>query len=386
MNNKKKINIGLIGYKFMGKAHSHAYASVGRFFKLSAIPVMKAICGRDKGAVRDAAQTYGWESYETSWEKLVKREDIDLIDISAPSDVHKDICIAAVESGKDIFCEKPLAINLKDALEMLKAVEKAGVKHMIGFNYRMTPAVRLAKRLIDEGRVGKLYHFRAYFLQDWLVNPQFPLVWRLRKEIAGSGAHGDMGGHLIDIARYLVGEFDEVIGMNQRFIKERPLPKEVLTGITAQAGEGRGPVTVDDATAFLAKFKNGIFGTFETTRFATGRRSKNGFEINGSKGCIAFNFEDMNHLQFYSLDDPEHIRGFRKIIVTEACHPYMSAWWPPGHIIGYEHTFIHEVYELMEALANDRMPVPNFIDGVKCQEVLEAVDESIEQREWIKVK
>lgn len=383
---KKKINVGLIGYKFMGKAHSHAYASVGRFFKISAIPVMKAICGRDKDAIKDAAQTYGWEGYETSWEKLVKRKDIDLIDISAPSDVHKDICIAAAEARKDIFCEKPLALTLKDALEMLKAVEKTGVKHMIGFNYRMTPAVRLAKRLIDEDRIGKIFHFRAYFLQDWLVNPKFPLVWRLRKEIAGSGAHGDMGGHLIDMARYLVGEFDEVIGMNQTFIKERPLPKEVLTGITAQAGEGRGSVTVDDATAFLAKFKNSVFGTFETTRFATGRRSKNGFEINGSKGCIAFNFEDMNHLQFYSLDDSEHIRGFRNIIVTEACHPYMNAWWPPGHIIGYEHTFIHEVYELMEALANDRIPVPNFIDGVKCQEVLDAVDESIKKKRWVQLK
>jgi len=269
---------------------------------------------------------------------------------------------------------------------MLKAVEKAGVKHMIGFSYRMTPAIRLARQLIEENRIGKIHHFRAYFLQDWLVDPNFPLVWRLRKEIAGSGAHGDMGGHLIDMARYLIGEFDEVIGMNQTFIKERPLPKEVLTGITAQAGEGTGPVTVDDATAFLARFKNGAFSTFETTRFATGRRSKNGFEINGSKGCIAFNFEDMNHLQFYSLEDPEHIRGFRKIMVTEACHPYMKAWWPPGHIIGYEHTFIHEIYELMEALANDRMPVPNFTDGIKCQEVLDAVDESIEQKGWVKVE
>jgi len=377
------INVGLIGYKFMGKAHSNAYLDMPKFFKPRGTPIMKVLCGRDEAGVRGVADTFGWQEVETSWEKLIERKDIDLIDIAAPPNVHREIAISAAKAGIHIFCEKPLAMNVKEAREMLKVVEDAGIKHMIGFNYRRVPAVSLAKKLIEEGAIGKIYHFRAVYLQDRLVDPNFPLVWRLQKEIAGSGSHGDLGSHLIDIARYLVGEFTEVIGMNETFIKERPLVKS-MTGLSAKASGGTGKVTVDDATSFLARFENGALGSFEATKFAPGRKNYNSFEINGSKGSIVFNLERMNELQFYSRKDPQETSGFRTIIVTEPIHPYLSAWWPPGHIIGYEHTFIHEVYDLCEAIANDTSVTPNFYDGVKCQEVLEAVELSIEERRWVK--
>lgn len=380
----KEIRVGLVGYKFMGKAHSHAYKDLIMFFEPKAIPVMRAICGRNEEAVRQVAQKYGWESYETSWERMVERDDIDLIDISSPGDTHRDIAVAAAEKGKHILCEKPLANNLKEAKDMLKAVEKAGVKHMVGFNYRRVPAVGLAKKMIEEGKIGEIYHFRATYLQDWIVDPEFPLVWRLQKEKAGSGPHGDLNAHIIDLARYLVGEFDQVVGMSKTFIEERPLPEEV-TGLAAKAGAKRGKVTVEDACLFLAKFKNGALGSFEATRFATGRKNYNRFEINGSKGSIVFNLEEMNVLEFYSREDPDYAQGFKRIMVTEGVHPYISAWWPPGHIIGYEHTFIHQAYDLMNALAEDRMPSPSFLDGVRCQEVLEAVEKSVQKGKWVKV-
>lgn len=383
----RKINIGLVGYKFMGKAHSNAYRKVAMFFDLPVEPVMKAICGRDEAAVKAAAEKFGWESYETSWEKLIERDDIDLIDITAPSNAHKEIAIAAAKAGKHILCEKPLALTLEDAEEMLEAVEKAGVKHMIGFNYRRCPALSLAKRMIDEGKLGKIYHFRGHYLQDFILDPNFPLVWRLRKDIAGSGALGDLGAHTIDIARWLVGEISEVVGMSETFVKERPLPLE-MTGLSATSSEGAemGQVTVDDATAFLARFENGALGIFEATRFAAGHDNTNWFEINGSKGSIRFNFERMNELEYYSVDDEEGYRGFRTIQATHPSHPYMSAWWPAGHIIGYEHTFIHQVKDLLECIAADRMPSPNFFDGVECQRVLDAVERSIANRTWVKVR
>ncbi len=382
----RNINIGLVGYKFMGKAHSHAYKDVGMFFNLPVNPVMKAICGRDEEWVSDAARSFGWEGYETSWESLVARDDIDLIDITAPSNFHKDIAIAAAKNGKDIFCEKPLALSVEDAQEMLDAVEKAGVKHMIGFNYRRTPAIMLAKKMIDEGKIGRIFHFRGMYLQDWIIDPNFPLVWRLDKEVAGSGSLGDLGAHTIDLARWLVGDFQEVIGMSETFIKERPVPSK-MTGLSAQKTETaeKGEVTVDDATAFLGKFKNGAMGTFEATRFAPGHRNTNFFEINGSKGSIRFDFESMNELEYYNVDDCEGYQGFRKILVTEEIHPYIDAWWPSGHIIGYEHTFIHEVKDLIEAIGHDKMPEPNFKDGVACQKVLDAVERSIEKKIWIEV-
>jgi len=381
---KDTINVGLIGYKFMGKAHSHAYKDVAMFFEPKAKPVRKAICGRDEAGIKEAAEKFGWESYETSWEKLVQREDIDLIDISAPSYVHKDIALAAAQNGKHIFCEKPLAMNVAEAREMVEAVNKAGVKHMVGFNYRRVPAIGLAKRLIEEGAIGQIRHFRGTYLQDWLSDPDFPLNWRMDKKIAGSGAHGDLNAHMLDIARYLVGDLSEVVGMNKTFIAERPVSLG-QSGLTGVAGKKKGKVTVDDATLFLAKFTNGAMGSFEATRLAPGHKNFNRFEINGSEGTLIFVFERMNELDFFSRKDPSHAQGFRNIIATEGEHPYVAAWWPPGHIIGYEHTFVNEVYDLMNYLALDKMPEPNFADGLKVQEVLEKVDKSIESGRWEKV-
>lgn len=380
------IRVGMVGYKFMGKAHSNAYRALPMFFPASLRPEMKAICGRDAAALEAARAQFGWEDAETDWRKLIARDDIDLIDINAPSDAHKQIAIAAAEAGKHLFCEKPLALSLADAREMLDAAERAGVKHMIGFNYRFATAVQLAKKLIAEGRIGQIYHIRAVFLQDWIIDPEFPLVWRLQKDVAGSGSLGDLGAHSIDLARFLVGEFKEVIGMNETFVKERPLPGS-MTGLSASgsAGGERGPVTVDDATLFMARFEGGALGSFEATRFAAGHRCTNAFEINGSKGSIKFDFERMNELEVYFTEDAADVQGFRRVLATDAAHAYMDAWWPAGHTIGYEHTFTHEVLELMTAFAEDRQPTPSFVDGVRCQEVLEAVDRSIAERRWVSV-
>lgn len=382
-----EVQVGMIGYKFMGKAHSHAYRDLPMFFPNTARPVMKLICGRNEKDVAQAASQLGWEGYVTDWRELLQRKDIDLIDINAPSDTHKEIAIAAAQAGKHIFCEKPLALTLADSRDMLTAVEAAGVKHMVGFNYRFAPAVMLAKKLIDEGRLGKIYHFRGLFLQDWLIDPEFPLAWRLQKEIAGSGSHGDLGAHVIDLAHYLVGDLQEVIGMNDTFVKERPLPTAGTTGLSSKGGVSteRGAVTVDDATLFMARFANGAMGSFEATRFAAGHRCTNSFEINGSKGSVKFDFERMNELQVYFVEDARDVQGFRRVLATDPAHAFAEAWWPPGHTIGYEHTFIHEMVELMNAIHEDRQPVPNFNDGVKCQAVLEAVDKSIEERRWVAI-
>ncbi len=381
----KKIKVGMVGYKFMGKAHSNAYRALPMFFPdAPAGPELKVLCGRDAAAVEQARAQFGWEEAETDWRQLVQRDDLDLIDINAPSDAHKEIALAAAAAGKHLFCEKPLALSLTDAREMLAAARQAGIKHMVGFNYRFSPAVQLVKKLIDEGRLGQIYHFRAWFLQDWILDPDFPLVWRLQKDIAGSGSHGDLGAHLIDMARYLVGEFSEVIGMSETFVKDRPVAAE-MTGLSAKGDKDapRGPVTVDDATLFLARFEGGALGSFEATRFAAGHRSTNSFEINGSKGSVIFDFERMNELQVYFTDDADDVQGFRRVLVTDAPHAYINAWWPAGHTIGFEHTFTHEMLELFTAIHEDRQPSPNFVDGVKCQEVLEAVDRSIAERRWV---
>jgi predicted dehydrogenase len=382
----KQLRVGMIGYKFMGKAHSNAYRSLPMFFPEALKPEMVAICGRNVSAVQAAAVQLGWSESVTDWKELVHREDIDLIDINAPSDAHKEIAIAAAKAGKHIFCEKPLALTLADAREMLQAAQEAGVTHMVGFNYRFSPAVRLAKKLVDSGRLGQIYHFRAWFLQDWIMDPQFPLVWRLQKEVAGSGSHGDLGAHLIDLAHYLVGDMQEVIGMSETFIEERPIASE-MTGLSAKGSTGgpMGKVTVDDATLFMTRFENGALGSFEATRFAAGHRSTNSFEINGSLGSVKFDFERMNELEVYFTSDDEDVQGFRRVLATDPVHDYMEAWWPPGHTIGFEHTFTHEILELSTAISEGRQPVPNFEDGVKCQAVLEAVDKSIEERRWVQL-
>jgi predicted dehydrogenase len=300
------------------------------------------------------------------------------VDIATPGDSHMPIAIAAAKAGKVVFCEKPLANTLGEAKKMLAAVEKNGVQHMICHNYRKAPAVALAKQLIADGTLGALYHFRGTYLQDWIVDPKFPLVWRLDKNKAGSGAMGDLASHVTDLSRFLVGEITEVSAALATFIKDRPLvdnPRKT------------GKVTVDDATLALVRFENGTVGTIEASRFAPGRRNCNRFEINGSKGSLSFNLERMNELELFLRDDPRYTQGFRTIIVTEGggTHPYVGAWWPPGHIIGYEHTFVHAVYDLMRAISKNELPSPNFVDGVKNQAVMDAMERSAKSKKWVKV-
>ena len=382
---KRQLNVALIGYQFMGKAHSNAYRQVARFFDdLPVEPVLKVICGRNEENVRKAAQKYGWEEYDTSWERVVERKDIDLVDVSVPGNMHAPIAIAAANAGKMVLCEKPLANTLADAREMYEAVQKNNVTNALCHNYRFAPAVQLAKQLIDEGRIGKIYHFRGTYLQDWIVDPNFPLVWRLQKEVAGSGAHGDLNAHLIDMARFLVGEIAEVSGMMETFIKQRPKLAASDDRLGGVASSEMGEVTVDDAALFLVRFENGAIGSIEATRFALGRKNYNRFEINGSKGSLVFNMERMNELEVYLQDDPPHVRGFRVVQASDSMHPFMSAWWPVGHIIGYEHTFINLVYTMLKAFDKGEPFKPNFEDGVRNQAVLEAVDISSQQKRWVK--
>lgn len=372
----KTIQVGLIGYKFMGRAHSNAYRQVGHFFPTLALhPALTVLCGRDATAVRQAADQLGWAQVETDWRVVVAREDIGLIDISTPGDSHGPIAVAAAQHGKHIFCEKPLANTLAEAKQMRDAVAHAGVIGMVNFNYRRVPAVQLARQMIDEGRIGRIYHWRAVYLQDWIMDPQFPLVWRLQKEAAGAGALGDLGAHIVDLARMLVGEISAVSGLTTTFIGQRPLD--------AGAAGALGEVTVDDAALFLARFANGAVGSFEATRFAKGRANYNAFEINGSKGSIVFDLHRLNELQVYFDDDPPEVRGFRTVLVTDRSHRYVHAWWPPGHIIGWEHTFTHGVYDLLSGIAAGVAPAPTFEDGVRCQAVLDAVERSAGGAGWV---
>jgi predicted dehydrogenase len=379
------IGVGLVGYKFMGKSHSNAYRQVASFFPDIALkPVMRALCGRDEAAVSAAAQQMGWEGYETDWRKLVSRDDIGLIDVSTPGDSHAAIAIEAARNGKHVFCEKPLANTLEEARLMVEAVKQYNVVGMVNFNYRRVPAVQLAKTLIDSGRLGKIYHWRAVYLQDWIMDPNFPLVWRLQKDLAGSGTLGDLGAHIIDLARMLIGEISEVTGLTETFIKRRPLLAGTTGGLGAAASQEFGEVTVDDAALFLSRFANGAVGTFEVTRFAKGRANSNSFEINGSKGSVRFNLERMNELEVLLDDDMPDVAGFRNVLVTNgAAHKYMSAWWPAGHIIGWEHTFTHGVLDLLNGIAINTSPDPTFEDGLRCQAVLDAVEKSASTKQWV---
>jgi predicted dehydrogenase len=370
----------------MGRSHSNAYRQVAHFFPdLGAVPVMNTLCGRDRQAVEQAAGQLGWRQVATDWQEVVRRPDIDLVDIVTPGDSHVAIAIAAAQAGKHVFCEKPLANTVAEAERMLEAVQKAGVRNMVAFNYRRVPAIAYARQLIDEGRIGRIYHFRARYLQDWIMDPNFPLVWRLDKNAAGSGPMGDLGAHIIDLARYLVGDFDEVTGMAETFIKERPLAESSDAGLGASGGAKKGQVTVEDAAAFVTRFTNGAMGTFEVSRFAGGNRNANTFEINGSKGSIRFNLERLNELEFLDLTQPSTEQGFRDLMITDGAHPYMAAWWPAGHIIGWEHTFTHEVRDLLQAIAG-KIPVhPDFLDGLRVQQVLDAVERAANSRRWERV-
>lgn len=382
----KTLNFGLVGYKFMGKAHSNALARIPMFFDTDAAIRRKAICGRDPEWVREAADKFGWDEVETDWRKLVERSDIDCVDITAPSNFHKEIAIAAAQNGKHVFCEKPLALNLADAREMVDVARKAGIKNQIGFNYRFAPALQLAKKMIDAGKIGKVFHFRGCFLQDWIIDPDFPKVWRLDKKVCGSGSLGDLGAHVIDAARFLVGELSTVAGMSKTFVKSRPVVTR-MTGLSgkADADAPREEVDVDDVTMFMCEFENGAMGQFEATRFANGHKNDMRFEINGDKGSIRFEFERMNELWYFSSDDEPGLQGWRMIQVSEGIHPYWDKWWPTGHVIGFPETFVHQLYEFTQSVANDKPCSPDFVDGMKCAQILEAVELSIERRTWVDV-
>jgi predicted dehydrogenase len=368
-----EVNVALIGHAFMGRAHSNAWRQVSRFLSPRLTPRLKVLCGRRATGLESAGRQLGWEETATDWRRVIERPDIDIVDICSPGDTHAEMAIAAAQAGKAVFCEKPLANTVADAERMLAAVERARVPHMICHNYRRAPAVLLARALLDEGRIGRVRHYRGTYLQDWLVDAAYPRVWRLEKEKAGSGALGDLASHSIDLARFLVGEIREVAGTLETFVHERPLPDDPAR---------LGAVTVDDAALALVRFAGGAIGSIEATRMAPGRRNHNRFEINGTEGSIAFNLERMNELEVYYESDPPDQRGFRTILVTEPIHPYTGSWWPPGHIIGYEHTFVHTVHELLEAMADGRTPNPDFHDGVANQRVLAAIEEAAATRRW----
>lgn len=385
----KKLNIAIIGAKFMGKAHSSAWSRVHRFFDVPFQPVMKVACGRPGSSIESFSARWGWESVSTDWRETVNRADVDVVDISAPPYLHHEIAIEAAKAGKHIFCEKPLCLTYQQALEMYAAATKAGIVHYLNHNYRRCPAIMLAKQLIEEDRLGRLFHWRSAYLQSWIVDPDFPLTWHLRRETAGSGPHADLNSHLLDLARFLVGDVRQVTAMTAQFIKERPLPVEGSSG-AFQAGqkvEGRtmGQVTVEDAAFMLARFENGALGSFEATRFAPGRKNFNTFEIYGSRGSVTFNLERMNELNFFSADDPAAAQGFRNIVVTESTHPYLQAWWPPGHIIGYEHTFVNAMADFLNAIESGTEMRPNFADGVKEMAVLGAALQSAETGQTVDV-
>jgi predicted dehydrogenase len=371
----------------MGKAHSNAYRQAAFFFPdIKAKPVMRAVCGRDKDAVANCAELWGWESIETSYQRLVNRQDIDLVDITAPGNWHTKMALAAAAAGKHIYCEKPLANTLAEAKEMLKAVQKAGVINVVNFNYRRLPAIQLARKMIEDGFVGTPYHWRACYLQDWIVDPDFPMVWRLNKRIAGSGSLGDLAAHSVDLAMFLVGEIESLASLESTFISDRPELGMTTGGLTAAAGQKRVKVTVDDAALFIVRFKGlPTVGTFEATRFAAGHRNGNTFEINGDRGSIRFNLERMNELEVYDRRDPAGRQGFQTILATDPSHPYMHAYWPPAHNIGYEHGFINVVYDLMNAMAGGKGIQPDFEQGVRVQAVLETVSKANKTKKWEKV-
>ncbi len=373
------LGVGMVGYAFMGAAHSQAWRTANRFFDLPLRPDLAVLCGRDAAAVGAAAKKLGWRSVETDWKQLLTRDDVGLVDVCTPGDTHAEIAIAALDAGKHVLCEKPLANSVAEARAMVTAAERAraaGVRSMVGFNYRRVPAVALARQLVADGRIGQVRHVRGQYLQDWIVDPEFPLVWRLQVEKAGSGALGDIGAHIVDMAQFVIDDrLAGVSALTETFVTERPLVA-AARGLSALGSAERGPVTVDDAALFLGRFAGGAVASFEATRFATGRKNAIRLEVNGSAGSLAFDFESMNELSFYDGAEDPQTAGFRRILVTEPTHPYAGAWWPPGHLLGYEHSFTHEVVDLITDLAADRDPTPSFADGLQVQLVLDAVARS----------
>ncbi|MEU5262968.1 Gfo/Idh/MocA family oxidoreductase [Amycolatopsis sp. NPDC021455] len=375
---RETIGIGMVGHAFMGAVHSHAWRSVHRFFDPPLVPRLAVLGGRDEARAKAAAEKFGWEDVETDWRKLVGRDDVGLVDVCTPGDSHAEIAIAALDAGKHVLCEKPLANSVAEAEAMAEAARRArerGVRAMVAFNYRRVPALAHARNLVASGALGEIRHVRSVYLQDWLSDPQAPMTWRLRKESAGSGALGDLGAHIVDAAQFVTGEvITGVSALTNTFVKQRP----------AESG-GTDDVTVDDTALFLARLSGGAVATFEATRFALGRKNAMRLEVNGSKASLAFDFESMNELQWYEGAGTE--AGFRRILVTEPQHPYVGVWWPPGHLLGYEHTFTHEVADLLDAIGAGTDPEPGFDDGLRVQRVLAAVEQSAaEEANWTSVE
>lgn len=374
----RTLGIGMVGYAFMGAAHSQGWRTAARVFDLPLTPRLAAVCGRSPGAVRAAADKLGWAAAETDWRALVARDDVHLVDVCTPGDSHAEIAIAALEAGKHVLCEKPLANTVAEAEAMARAAEAArarGQLAMVGFNYRRVPAIAHARGLIESGRIGALRHLRLTYLQDWLVDPEFPLTWRLKRDQAGSGALGDLGAHIVDLAQYLAGEpLVGVSAQTETFVRERPVP-----GGGAGAGSGRGAVTVDDAALFTGRLASGALASFEATRMAAGRKNALRLEVNGEHGSLAFDLERLNELAFHDHTEPALSAGFRRILITEPGHPYLEAWWPPGHALGYEHTFVHQARDLVHAIADGVQPEPSFAAGLRVQRVLAAVEESAQK-------
>lgn len=393
----KTLRVAMIGYGFMGAAHSQGWRTAPRVFGLPVEPEMAVIVGRNAEAVAAAASKWGWAESATDWRDVIARDDIDVVDIVTPGDSHAEIAIAALEAGKHVLCEKPLANSVAEAEAMAEAAERAaarGIQAMVGFTYRRVPAVTFLRNLIAEGAVGTINQVRASYRQDWLVDPEMPLAWRLQKEHAGSGALGDIGAHAIDLAQFVTGlNLEKVSGVIDTIVKERPLLKGPTsgsgpsdTGLSGAAGVGSGQVTVDDIAIFTGRFESGALASFEATRFATGRKNALQIEVSGDKGALAFDLEDLNSVQFYDRTAPADRQGFRKILVTEAEHPYVSAWWPAGHMLGYEHGFSHQVKDLVEGIVGGTVPHSSFADGLRVQRVLDAVERSSENDSvWTRV-
>jgi predicted dehydrogenase len=376
-----ELGIGMLGYAFMGKAHTNGLKKLPyMMYPPVAIPRLVGICGRTKDATEAAAKRFGYENAYTDWKKMLKNPKIQVFDNGGPNDTHAAPTIAAAQAGKHVFCEKPLARTAPEAKKMLDAVEAAGVKHMVAFNYRFVPALVQARQLIASGALGRIFHFRAVYLQEWIIDPNFPKIWRLDKKVAGSGALGDLGAHIIDLGRFLVGEPKSVMGMTRTFVKERPLPD----------GSGNGKVDVDDAFVALLDFENGALGTVEASRFCQGRKNYNCLEVNGEKGTIQFNLERLSELNVYwANEDPKETRGFHNTIIGEAYHPYMANWWPSAHLIGWEHTFVHEFHHFFNAIVNNQPVAPwgaDFVDGYRNAVICDAIVKSAQSKRAVDIK
>jgi predicted dehydrogenase len=380
--NIPELGVGMLGYSFMGKAHSNAYKKLAYiFWPPPAIPKLVAICGRDEVKVSEARRRYGYSKYYTDWKKLVRDPDVELFDNGAPNDLHAEPCIEAAEEGKNILCEKPLARSAQEARPMVEAVRRSSVKHMVGFNYRFVPAIQLAKKLIDDGTIGRIYHFHARYLQEWIMDPNFPLIWRLAKDRAGSGALGDIGAHIVDLAHYFIGNLATVSAIQRTFINNRPLPSD---------NAKKGNVEVDDAFESIVEFEKGAIGHISASRFCAGRKNYQHIEIYGENGSILFNLEKLNELKVHlrNHDVKDLSSSFHDTLVTESFHPYWENWWPHGHIIGWEHATIHEVYHFVNAIMNDTDVTPlgaSFEDGYKCCIVLDAMNESANSGQRVRV-